>query len=150
MTTLVVEPLVTTLEQNFLYKLEGRATLLSIAPYLLMNNAPSGTFTFTLLKGATTVYSKTFTSADIKTALNTTRNYAHVFYPIVPELPLLIEKGEYTAKLSATGYTYAAATYLGWIRQHEDLNEELEYVSNGISTKPLAMRRKILKQGIHA
>jgi hypothetical protein len=148
--TLIVEELETgsTLSQEITLEIQERVLIGSISPYLFMQNAPAGTFTFTLTKSGTTVFSKTFTSADIKTALNTSHNYAHVFYPIVPTSPTMIEKGVYSMSLSASGYTFLESSYLGWCRQFEDLNNEVSYNAPFVWNNPLAYRMKTYKQGV--
>lgn len=113
-----------------------------------MYNSPVGTFKIKLLKGLNVVFEKEFTSSDIKTALGTLNNYAIVFYPILPDNPIQIEKGNYTIKLSSTGYTYSSTSYLAWIQQHENLQNNLAYTPIYDSENPLAFRIKELKEGV--
>jgi hypothetical protein len=150
--TLLIETLdsVDPLTQQFRLSLDTRYVIGAFIPYLYMHNAPNGIFTFEILKSGITVFQKSFTSADIKASLNTTDDYAHVFYPVVPATPMILEKGEFTAKLQASGgYDHMANGFLAWIKQHEDLNNELDYTPSIDLQNPLALRLKILKQGIY-
>ena len=125
MTKLVVDELKTTLSQTFTLTKNKRMTIEAIRPYIYMHNAPSGTFTLAVKSGGTTLASKTFTSAEIKTDLATSNNYAHLWKAITFTNPTQIENGEYELELSAAGYTYSETGYLGWIREHENLTNEL-------------------------
>ena len=151
MSVLVVETLGSIpLEQEFRLALESRYNIGAFIPYLFMFNAPVGTFTFSIIDSdSNTVFTQDFTSTDIKQALNTSDNYAHSFHPIIPENPCLLERGLYTARLSASGYTTVGG-HLGWIRQHEDLNNVLDYTPLTDADNPLALRLKIYEQGIQA
>lgn len=146
MTTLVFETLSTDLSQEFNLKLDNRYNVLGFYPYLYLHNSPSGTFTFEIMKDAVSLFSKSFTSADIKSSLSTANNYAHVFYPVLPNAPLLLEKGTYTAKLSCAFYSPSGSSFLGWIRQHEDLVNDLDYVPASDAENPFALKLKVLKQ----
>jgi len=110
-----------------------------------MHNAPAGTFTLAIKRGSETAFSASFTSADIKTSLATANNFAHVFFPIVPSQPFHLDRGTYSVELSATGYTATDASFLGWIQQHEDLNNILDYVPSGDDQNPLALRLKRIR-----
>jgi hypothetical protein len=114
-----------------------------------MIGAPAGTFTCELIKGATTIFSKTFTSASIKLSLGTSEDYAHAFYPIIPDLPIQIEKGTYKLKISTMGYTETNSTYLAWAQQFEDIQNQMSYTPSGILENSLAFRLKIYKEGIN-
>jgi hypothetical protein len=112
----------------------------------LIYNNPAGTFTLSVLKGSDVLYSKNFTSEEVKASLATTNNYAHVFYPIIPENSIQLEVGTYKIKLSATGYTATTTSYLGWIRQFENIQTELDYAPADDLDKPYSMRLKIYKR----
>jgi len=146
MTTLLIETLYDQLEQEFTLSNEERYSIGCISPYLYMHNAPAGTFTLSIISGATTVFSQSFTSNDIKTATYLTDDYAHVFFPIVPVNPLQLDAGTYKIRLSASGYT-ATGSFMGWIRQHEYLNNIITYTPEADDHNPLAFRIKVYKRG---
>lgn len=148
MTTLVVNPIGSSLEQEFTYNLNDRCHIGAFYPYIVMIGAPAGTFTCELVQGATTLFSKTFTSSLIKLSLTTTDNYAHAFYPIIPDLPIQIEKGTYKLKISTSGYTETNTSYLAWAQQFEDIQNEMSYTPSGTEENSLAFRLKIYKEGI--
>lgn len=128
MSFLVVDELKTTLTQrvNILYDRVYQVSGLSVK--ILMFNAPSGTFTVSLKNtNGDTLASDSFTSAQIKTALETSDNYAYCFVPIDIYAPL--KKGAYDILISATGYTYAQDSFIGWIKSHEN-------VYNGVDGSP--------------
>jgi hypothetical protein len=137
------------LTQNLSYSLEQRVQLGAIIPYLYMHNAPSGDFFFEIAKNNGEFnYIKQFNSNDIKTALNTTDNFAHVFFPIVPETPIFLEKGDYSLWLWAENYVYNRNSFIGWIRQHENLNNSLSNTPSNDAENPLAFRLKVFKGGL--
>lgn len=148
MTTLLSAILDTELEQEIRYNLNTRKQLGAIIPYLLIVNEPAGTFTVSLLKGVTTVYSRSFTSADIKAALGTTDDNAHVYYPIIPQTPVQIEKGLYKVKLSASGYTRTGSSYVAWNQQFENIQNEMDFEPVTDDENSLAIRYKEHKEGI--
>ena len=116
MTTLVCDELITTLSQtinlthNRIYHVAG------IKISLLMYNAPSGTFTLSIKSSGTTLSSFDFTSADIKTDLSTTDNYAHIYKALNFSLPL--KKGSYEFVLSPADYTYSSTSFIGWVKSY--------------------------------
>ena len=148
MTTLVVNELRSNLSQNITFKSSGRCHIGSILPYLYLHNSPVGTFKFQLMRYADVVYEREFTSADIKLSLNTTDNYAHVFYPVIPLQKIKIESGDYILKLSSTGYTYSKTSFIGWCQQFENVQNEMDYIPTDIYDNSLAFRFKIIKEGI--
>lgn len=148
MTTLVVNPIGASLEQEFTYNLNDRCHIGAFYPYIVMIGSPLGTFTCELTKGGVEIFSKTFTSALIKLSLSTTDNYAHAFYPIIPDAPIQIEKGTYKLKISTSGYTETATSYLGWAQQFEDIQNEMSYTPSGDNQNSLAFRLKIYREGI--
>ena len=145
MTTLVCQTLVSTLTQEIRFSQDVRYCIGSIAPYLYMHNSPAGAFTLSIKSGATTVFSQSFSSNDIKASLNTTDNYAHVFYPVVPSSPLHLERGTYSVELSASGYASSNSSFLAWVQQHEDLNNLLDYTPVSDEQNPLALRIKRIR-----
>lgn len=114
-----------------------------------MHGAPAGTFTFVMSGTNGVVFSKSFTCTDIKTALQTTDNYAHVHYFVIPSNPVQIEKGAYTFSLTATGYV-SGTSFLAWVQQHEDIQSDLEYVPDSDDKLPLTVRYKSYKEGIQS
>ena len=148
MTTLVVNPIGASLEQEFTYNLNDRCHIGAFYPYIVMIGSPAGTFTCELIKGVTTIFSKTFTSSSIKLSLTTTDDYAHAFYPIIPDLPIQIEKGTYKLRISTSGYTETSSSYLAWAQQFEDIQNEMSYTPIGTEQNSLAFRLKIYKEGI--
>lgn len=143
MSTLLVQRLDTELSQEIRYSSSTRCNIAALIPYIYLHNAPVGLFTLELLNSDDeVVFGQDFDSADIKASIPTTNNYAHVFYPIVPNNPIQIESGLYTIKLSASGYSPSSTSYLGWIQQFENLQLPMEYVPVNDTEKPLAIRIK--------
>lgn len=97
-----------------------------------MHNSPAGTFIVNLKRDSNTIASKSFTSADIKAAMSTTDNYAHVFYPIIFNSNVMLEKGSYDIELSSSGYTYSDAAYIGWCKEYDIYNEFESVPSNPV------------------
>jgi hypothetical protein len=142
----MVQSLYTTLEQEIRLSHEGFYTLVGIEPYIAIVGAPAGTFTFSILSGATTLFSSTFTSADIKTKLNTANNHAHIYYPFTPSIKL--KKGLYKLKLSASSYTPTTTSFISWVQQHENIQVPMDYIPSGDWDNTLTYRIKLIKEGM--
>jgi len=119
MSYIVTEELVDTLTQTITLNYDRIYHVAGVKIKLLMYNTPSGTFTLSIKQGATTLSTATFTSADIKTDLSTTDNYAYLYKALNFSLPL--KKGSYDMVLSSSGYTYSESSFLGWIKSHENV-----------------------------
>lgn len=119
MTQLVVNELITTLTQSVTFNHYRIHQVAGIKIKLLMFNAPAGTFTLSLKSGVTTLASSSFTSADIKTDLSTSDNYAWLYKALNIEIPL--SPGAYDLELSASGYTPISSSFLGWVRSRENI-----------------------------
>lgn len=135
MSYIVTEELITTLTQTITLSYDRIYHVAGIKIKLLMYNAPSGTFTLSIKQGATTLSTATFTSADIKTDLSTTDNYAHLYKALNFSLPL--KKGSYDLVLSSAGYTYSASSFLGWIKSHENVFIEKTTTPDSFIDNPL-------------
>jgi len=146
MTTLLVDNLVVSLQQTIDVTSSERIHVAAFYPYLYVYNMPSGTFTFELIKSSVTVFSQTFTSVDIQTSLGTANSYMHCFYPIIPTSLVQMEEGTYTVKITSSGYTATEASYLGWIRQHENIQNGINYTPSSDRQNPLAIRIKLYKR----
>jgi hypothetical protein len=146
MSTLLVDKIGTSLQQDITVTGNDRIHIGAFIPYLYVYNSPAGTFTFELIKSSITIFSQTFTSADIKTSLSTTNNYIHTFYPIVPSVLVQMSEGNYTVKISSSGYSPTEASYLGWIRQHENIQNGIDYTPTNDRQNPLAIRIKLYKR----
>lgn len=149
MTTLVVEPLINTLYQEIRYNLNERLHVGAFIPYLYLHNAQADYFTIELRKGLDLIYSKQFTVADIKASLSTLDNYIHVFYPVIPINPVQIEAGLYTLNLIAgPNYVSNSTSFMGWVKQHDDLQNEMEYIPTDDSQNSFSIRYKCYKEGV--
>ena len=137
MTTLVTEELKTTLTETIHLKYDKIYHIEGFKIRLVMFNAPAGTFTLSVKQGAATLISKDFTSADIKSDLSTTDNYAWIDKAIVFDDLLALKKGSYDLVLSSSGYTYSAIGFLGWVKSHENIFNEREDAFVVYTTNPL-------------
>lgn len=136
MTTLVVDELKTTLTQTITFNQYRKYHIEAIKIKLLMFNAPSGTFTLTIKQGGTSLASKSFTSADIKTDLSTSDNYAYLYKALDFDNSLILKNGTYDFELSSSGYTFSNSSYLGWIKSHENIFNDLTTVSSSFQFNP--------------
>lgn len=143
---IVIQNIKNEVSQDISVDVTRRAVVGSIAPFIVMVGAPAGTFTFGIYQGATALFEESFTSNDIKEALNTINNHAYLFYPFIPNIR--ISSGIYTLKLTASGYAPTDTSFMAWGQQHEDIQNGLDYTPSGVSQNPLSYRIKILKEGI--
>lgn len=133
----------------FQIRLQRRSNIGGFYPFIVMKGAPVGTFTFKISSGSLgELFSKDFTSDDIKSAMSTVNNSLYVWFPIIPENPMFLERGEYTAEISSSGYFYSRASFIGWGQQHENLTNILSEPVGNDMQNPLALRLKVFKEGI--
>jgi hypothetical protein len=116
MSRLVVEELITILTQNF--TVYTPINIGGIKPYLLSGNPSATSITITLLNGATTLFTKTLTLAQIKTMGSTTKDVWHGFIPFTSDASIYLTEGDYSIVLSATGYTYNSVNFIGWCKDY--------------------------------
>jgi hypothetical protein len=144
---LVVEELFTTLTQDINLTNNHRYQVAAFRPKIFMYNAPAGTFTLSLKSGANVLQSVTFTSAEIKSDLNTTDNYAWLWKALIFDNPLPVVKGTYTLELSSSGYSFTNSSYLGWIKDFNNLYNERSEVFESYQTNPLTFQIYTKKRG---
>jgi hypothetical protein len=145
--TLVCQTLNTELSQEINYNSSERLHIGCISPYLLLVNSPVGTFTLEMTGPNGVVFSKAFSSNDIKSSIGTVDDFAHVFYPVIPDYPIQIESGNYTIKLTASGYSASGTSFIGWIQQHENIQNEMTYIPVDDSQNSFSIRFKSYKEG---
>ena len=131
------------LSQDVNYIGDERVSIGAFIPYIYCHNA-SGVFNFQLIRDNIVIFEQQFNAQDIKDEFGT---YTHVFYPIVPDINVVLEKGEYTFKLlPVSGYNPDYSSFIGWITQFEDIQNER--IDDNLQT--LAIRFKCYKEGINA
>lgn len=146
MSTLLVQTLYTKLEQEIECTGESRVLVAAFAPYLYFHNVTGATFRFELERDSVVIFSQEFTSEDISAAVN--GQYAHVFYPIVPTNPVQLEAAVYTFRiLAVSGYT-VGSSFIGWIQQHQDTQNVMDYVPTTSDKLSFAIRFKQYQEGI--
>jgi hypothetical protein len=146
MSTLVIETLRTSLEQVIECKTESRVHIAAIIPYLYFHNLTSGEFKFELSTTERVIYQHDFSWIDIKG--DSQGEYIRVFHPIVPTDPIQLESGVYTFKISAiSGYEAQSDSFLGWVKQHEDIQLPMAYVPGSDIKNTFTLRFKEYKEG---
>jgi hypothetical protein len=144
---LVVETLVTSLEQEINCITDKRVHIGAIIPYLYYHNLSSGEFKFELKRDNTLIYEHLFNWQDLKG--NKVENYFHEYYPIVPVDPIQLEAGSYSVTITALpGYNVDGNSFLGWIKQHEDIQLAMAYVPAGDIQNTFTIRFKEYKDGL--
>jgi hypothetical protein len=131
MTTLVLDELRTTLEQNF--TTVEREQVYAIRPNLYLHNDPVGTFILSIKQGSTTLGSTTLTLAEIKTGAGFADNqYHHGVFRFLFSTPVVLQaRTEYTIELSSSGYTFSESSFIGWVKEFENLkNTFTDSISN--------------------
>ena len=139
MTTLVVEELRTTLTQEVTLSLPRRYHVDTIRLHLYFHNSPSGTFSFSILDQSDNVIaSKSFTSAQFYSAIPTANIYAHAYFSVQLDNKVHLPSTVYKLRLSASGYTFLNTSYVGWVRDHEDLKVPLGFIPDSDLFNPLS------------
>jgi hypothetical protein len=149
MTTLLVGTLETELVQEINYNLIERVHVGAFIPYLYCHNAIADYFTFQLHGPDGLIFQKPFTISQLKTAIGTTSNYFHIYYPIIPTSPVQLENGQYSVKIIAgTNYIQNANSFLGWVKQHENIQNQMDYAPIDDNSNSYAIRYKCYKEGV--
>lgn len=144
---LVVETLQNSLEQEVVCTSENRVHIGAIIPYLYFHNLSSGQFKFELLSGDNVLYEHLFSYSDIKGLVS--GNYLHTYFPIVPTSPIQLEQGNYKLRISVVSdYSVKSTSFLGWVKQHEDIQLPMQYNPNNDNENTLTVRFKIYKDGL--
>lgn len=143
MSTLVVDELKNTLSQTITLDNTKRYSVEGIYPHLIVYGNPSGSFLFELIKGSTTVISKSYFATDIKNAIPTVDDYAHLYLPILPDNKTQIDGGDYTLKLTSSSYLFSESDYIGWCRSFESFDYVNDLGQNTSSELKYDIRIKI-------
>jgi len=129
MSTLIVDDLITTLTQEI--TLDEKAIIAAIRPKLVISNDPAGTFTLSVKQGSTTLVSKSYTMAEIKTNCGFADNEHHLgFFKFEFDDVVVLHPGTYNIELSASGYTFNSNAFVAWEREYlgptnTNLSEEI-------------------------
>lgn len=146
MSTLLVQTLNDKLEQEIEYSGTNRALMASFVPYLYIHNVSGATFKFEIERNSNVIFSQEFTSEQINLSVGGV--YAHVFYPIVPTNPVQLEAGIYKFRIEAVSGYVAGPSFIGWIQQHQDTQNEMDYIPIDDSQLSFAIRFKKYQEGI--
>lgn len=119
MTQLLCEELRTTLEQDFTLTGSRVFQINSVRPFIVMYNAPSGTFTFSIKSGVNTLGSVSFTSTDVQSDLSTSNTYAYLHKALTFTNDVPLRAGTYTLEMSSSGYTFSANSFMGWVKNND-------------------------------
>jgi hypothetical protein len=110
-----VEELITTLTQPF--HVEYNLVIGGVKPRLLSATPSLTSIKFEIIQDVTTLFSKSLTLAEIKAMGSTTKDNWHGFIPFSSEAAIYLSPGDYELKMSATGYTYSHANFIGWCKE---------------------------------
>lgn len=146
MSTLLVETLYDKLEQEIEYNGEKRVLMAAFIPYLYFHNVSGATFAFEIERNSTVIFSQQFTSEQIALAVGA--QYAHVFYPIVPSNPVQLEAATYKFRIKVISGYVIGESFLGWIRQYQDTQNEMSYTPTVADEITYAIRFKEYQEGI--
>jgi hypothetical protein len=146
MSTLLVRTLYDKLEQEIEYTGTNRALMAAFIPYLYIHNVTGATFRFEIERNASVIFSQEFTSEEINLAVGGV--YAHVFYPIVPTNPVQLEAGIYKFRIEVVSGYVAGSSFIGWIQQHQDTQNVMDYIPEDDSQLSFAIRFKQYQKGI--
>lgn len=114
MTTLVVDELLTSFEQPI--RIKQKIMIASIKAHLYVHNMPSGNFVFSIEKEGNHYAAFNFTCADLRSSFGGSENFFHVFMPFTFAGGTVFDRGDYTFKITQTGYIYSASAFLGWCK----------------------------------
>lgn len=113
MSTLVVDELITTLDQPI--TVNRSIYVATLRPHLYCHNNPSGTFYLNIYGQSGLIKSFSFTSNEIKSACGLSEAYFHANFAI-QTTPFLLPRGEYTIKLESYGYSFDPSSFMSWCK----------------------------------
>lgn len=140
MTTLVVAPLRTDLSQTISVQENKIINLAGIRPYLYLHNSPTGTVDLNIKYSATTIATKTFDLAQVKTDLGTADDYMRVWYRVQFDDVVNLNEGQYDIELSSNTYSFSSSSYVAWVQEHEYLTNTLGYTPAGDQENPFSLQ----------
>lgn len=120
MSSHIIYELETTLSQSL--QVDENRTIKKIAIKAYWHLDPAGTFILTIKQGSNTIITKSLTSAEIMAGAGWTAGQYHVGYLLFDfdKFFNLYPETDYTIELSASGYTYADSSFIGWAEEHEN------------------------------
>jgi hypothetical protein len=145
MSILLVETLQDSLSQEIDFTLDERVEIAAFIPYIYFHNVTGAVFTFELKRDSDVIFEQDFTSEQVKEASG---DYAHVFYPIIPINPVQLENGSYTFTIKRKSGYLAGASFIGWIKQYVDVQNEMSYTPESSASNTFAIRFKKFREGI--
>lgn len=111
---LLLEELSTTLQQT--YKTDTKKVLYALRPWLYFQGAPTGNFKLELIQNSVSLgETEVMRSSDL-----TLGAYTHGPIRFLFASPLIVLAGEVTVKLKHTDYSFDEASFLGWVKPHEN------------------------------
>lgn len=128
MTKIVVEELKTGLEQTFSTNYKMQINSLNYLLYKDLN--PSGNFYAEIWQGGAMIaQSVAVTSLDIEASTDSTNaNWYHGYYRFIFSGIAFVNRGNFTLKLTQSGYTFNENAYIGWVKPHDNIEIEIDYV----------------------
>lgn len=113
MKTLVVDELITTLEQDLI--VTSKLVVERVLPHLYIQGTPSGTIQLRIMSGATVASTATLDlTSTISAAEKTLANY-HGYVSFQFAKPPILKPGTYTLELTTQTYAYDAGAFVGWV-----------------------------------
>lgn len=104
------------------FTVSDRVAVSALRPELFLSNDPAGTFTFAIKDGATTLASKSLTTATIKANASFNDNeHHHGVFNFQFTTPIILNKGTYTISFTTSGYTFATGSFISWVKPHDNL-----------------------------
>lgn len=138
MTTLVVDELISSFEQPVVIKKTIKA--LSIKFHFYVHNMPSGSFKFEIWKGLNLYAEFPFSCNDLRSSFGGSSQYFRVFYPFGVGSNITLYEGEYTFKITSTGYTYSASSFLSLCKDWQGVFGEISDENAEFTDYPYSFR----------
>jgi len=118
--------------------LEKDILINAIRPYIYKHNSPAGTIRMAIWKNAAEIAYGELTSTEMENLDDDLANFdfAHGHMRFDLNRFVRLRKGEYTIKMSSTGYTFSESAYFGWVKAHEDIRYSINGVSQNAFENP--------------
>jgi hypothetical protein len=96
---------------------------LALRAKMYVHDLPEGNFAFKIMQDATEVKSFPFTSLDLQQKLQLTDDYFWGDFAF--EGLFFLTRGEYQIRLESSGYTFQESSFIGWVKDFEEIGRRV-------------------------
>ena len=142
MTTLAVDRLISYLEQPITVRRDLLCA--SLRAKLYVHALPSGTFTLKISRDSQIVSQVSFSSVNLQQKISTP--YVYFWGDFAFPATFHLTRGDYLIRLESSGYTFTDSSFIGWVKDFDELERDLTGEANDFSQYPFSFNLIEYKQ----